>query len=454
MKEVTEMFTGRRAARMGGGKLAAVLLLVAAVGVGLAACRGFFGQAPIALIVVNAGGDDEAPVTVAFDISGSNDPDGTIAAYDLDFGDGSAHVTGTDVTDALDHEYKTAGTFTLLLTVTDNDGRIGMVNATVTIGPVMITFASDRVSDFDIYRMQDDGSDQATVYNSAEDELFPDLVRTTRDKVAYAAEDGTRWNIWRMTITGTSRTQLTTQTNSNQIQPSWSADASTIVYASNGTVQTPSTMTWELFTISAAGGTPTQLTTQSPSWAIAPSYSPVNDDILFVSNRTATGGSSIWLWDDSLGAAIELRDRDGRDGDASPALAGLATALDLPDTPDSAGISRPVWSPDGALIAFSSERTAGSAIDIYIMDADGFDPTDGAGDPITLEEYVDFLGSANAGITTDDDEFCPYWLEDNSGIVFAKESAGSIDLYKVAFDDGSVTKLTTTGNNVTPTRVR
>ena len=449
------MFTGRRAARMGSGKLAAVLLLVATLGIGLAACRGFFGQAPIALIVVDAGGDEEVPVIVGFDISGSNDPDGTIATYDLDFGDGSAHATGTDVTDAIEHEYTTAGMFTLLLTVTDNDGRIGMANATVPIGRVMITFASDRVSSFDIFRMADDGTDQATVYNSAiPDELFPDLVRGTRDKVVYAAEDTLRWNIWTMAITGTGRTQLTTQTASNQIQPSWSSDASTIVYASNGTIQTPSQDSWELFTMTAAGGTQSQLTSQTPSWAIAPSYSPVNDDILFVSNKSATGGSSIWIWDDGLTAATELYDSTGRDGDVSSALAGLATGLELPA---GAGISRPVWSPDGTMIAFSTDQGASGGIDIYVIAADGTGAK-------TLEAYVNELlvAAGEAAVTAEsitplgaaEHEFCPYWLEDNSGIVFAKDTGANIDLYKVAFDDGSVTKLTATGNNVTPTRAR
>ncbi|MFC2082073.1 PKD domain-containing protein, partial [Candidatus Bipolaricaulota bacterium] len=319
------MFIGRHAARMGGGKLVAALLLVTALVIGLAACRGFFGQAPIALIVVDVGGDDEVPVTVGFDISGSNDPDGTILSYEVDYGDGSTPATGTDVADALERTYTAAGSFTVLLTVTDNDGRIGMANATVTIGPVMITFASDRVSSFDIYRMQGDGANQATVYNSsAVDELFPDLVRGTRDKVAYAAEDGTSWNIWTMTIGGTGRTQLTTQTPSNQIQPSWSSDAATIAYASNGGVQTPSAATWQIYTMTAVGTSQALLTTtQSPSWAIAPSCSPVNDDILFVSDKQAEpGGSSIWIWEDGVGAT-ELYDSGGRDGDASPAVAGL-----------------------------------------------------------------------------------------------------------------------------------
>jgi Tol biopolymer transport system component len=433
-------------------RLAAVIGLLILMVMGLAACRGFFGQAPIALITTDAAGDQEVPVTVTFDISGSTDPDGVIAAYDLDFGDGSTHATGTDVTDVITHEYDEAGTYTAILTVTDSDGRIGMVNGAVTIGPVMITFATYRVADYDIFRMKGDGTDQGAIGTSTSDQLFPDLVRGTRDKIAYAEEDNVSWNIKTMTVQGLSVNPLTTQTASNQIQPSWSADGSMIAYASNAT-QTPSTTTWELWTMSANGGSQTQLTTQTPSWAIAPVYSPVNDDILFVSNKTADGGSSIWLWDDSINSAVELYDGAGRDGDASPALSPLpTTALNLPA---GAGISRPAWSPDGTLIAFSAERSAGGIIDIYVMDTDGQDPRDGAGDPISLADYVEFLGVTNTNITTDEDEFCPYWLEDGSGICYVKEdTGGDFQIYKVTFATGAITELTSTGNNVSPTSKR
>ena len=357
-------------------RLIAALLLVAVLGVGLAACRGFFGQAPIALLVTDDGGDGEVPVTITFEIDSSNDPDGIIATYEHDFGDGTTAATGTDVTVPVEHEYAEAGTFTVLLTITDNDGRIGMANAVVTIGSVMITFASDRLGNHDVYRMKIDGTDLVSVLASANDELFPDLVQKTRDRIAYAAEDGADWNIWAMTVAGGGRTQLT-QAASNQIQPDWSVDASTIAYASN------QRGIWEIYSMTSLGTGHQLAATQSPSWAIAPVFSPANDDFLFVSDRTATGGSSIWLWDDSAGTASELYDHDGRDGDASPALATVpATALALPA---GAGISEPTWSPNGTKIAFARERTAGGILDVYVMDSDGSDAE-------SLEDYVDGLG--------------------------------------------------------------
>jgi len=420
-----------------------VLLLLIGLSVGLSACRGFFGQPPIALLGVLLPADDqEAPVTVTFDMSGSNDPDGVIVSYELDFGDISSPVTGVDVTDVQSHAYTLVGTYTATLTVTDNDGRIAMDSDTITIGPAMITFASDRGGDYGIYRMRADGSLLGAVLDvPGTEEFFPDLLRGTRDRIAYCSDALGNWDIYTMSVTGGSISPLVVQTAS-EVQPSWSHDGSKIAYATG--VQTPSD-SWEIWTLSLAGGIPSQLTSQSGSWAVAPAYSPTGDDLLFVSDAGATGGSAIWLWDDSMSGSSLLYDSGGRDGDASPAgFGGLGLGL-----PSGVGISKPAWSPDGSKIAFATDQ-AGN-IDIYVVNADG------TGDE-SLETYVNngLATPVTAGTVTSPsaDEFCPYWLEDGSGLIFSRESGGAYALYKVSFETGDVTPLTALGNNVTPAAER
>ncbi|MCU7937090.1 MAG: PKD domain-containing protein, partial [Candidatus Thiodiazotropha sp. (ex Dulcina madagascariensis)] len=66
---------------------------------------------------------------VSFDSTGSNDPDGTLATYHWDFGDG-ATATGANPT----YAYTAQGTYSVTLTVTDNEGAMGSDTTTATIG--------------------------------------------------------------------------------------------------------------------------------------------------------------------------------------------------------------------------------------------------------------------------------------------------------------------------------
>jgi len=67
-------------------------------------------------------------VYISFNASESYDPDGSIVNYFWDFSDGT-NATGIVV----DHAFSSNGTFIVTLTVTDDDGDTGTINATKTI---------------------------------------------------------------------------------------------------------------------------------------------------------------------------------------------------------------------------------------------------------------------------------------------------------------------------------
>jgi large repetitive protein len=84
------------------------------------------------LPTANAGGPYSGGVgqAVAFDGSASSDPDGTIASYAWNFGDGSTATGATLVRP--NHTYANAGTYTVTLSVIDNNGAQSSTSATTT----------------------------------------------------------------------------------------------------------------------------------------------------------------------------------------------------------------------------------------------------------------------------------------------------------------------------------
>ncbi len=80
--------------------------------------------------VANANGpySGTAGTAVSFSSAGSSDPDGSIASYSWNFGDG-----GTSTAANPTHTYAAAGTYTVTLTVTDNLGATGSNSTTASI---------------------------------------------------------------------------------------------------------------------------------------------------------------------------------------------------------------------------------------------------------------------------------------------------------------------------------
>ncbi|MEM9935524.1 MAG: PKD domain-containing protein, partial [Bacteroidota bacterium] len=84
----------------------------------------------------------KAPLTVAFDGANSTDEDGAITEYTWDFGDESPLRTGIN----LSHTYNAAGTYTVTLTVVDDDGAPGQCSLEITVGDNSLPTASCEVS--------------------------------------------------------------------------------------------------------------------------------------------------------------------------------------------------------------------------------------------------------------------------------------------------------------------
>ncbi len=89
-------------------------------------------QPPLAVLIADPT-SGVAPLTVNFDASSSTDPDGTITAYEIDFGEGAGFQDFTPSQGVTQHTYNNGGTFDAVLRVTDDDGAIDTFTIPITV---------------------------------------------------------------------------------------------------------------------------------------------------------------------------------------------------------------------------------------------------------------------------------------------------------------------------------
>jgi PKD repeat protein len=119
--------------------LFAVLLCISGLGIFVVGCdsNGMNGdepqpnQSPTASISL----DSRSGLTAAFSAAGSTDPDGEIASYEWDFGDGS-----TDTSETVVHEFESDGTYTVALTVEDDSGATNSTEMDVMVSRTPTAF--------------------------------------------------------------------------------------------------------------------------------------------------------------------------------------------------------------------------------------------------------------------------------------------------------------------------
>jgi len=97
--------------------------------------------APIAVITpITEQGN--APLAVSFDASGSYDNDGNILNYHWDFGDDSDNDSLSNTS----HTFNAPGDYTVILSVTDNDGLMGTASTVVTVENQVPVAAASAIS--------------------------------------------------------------------------------------------------------------------------------------------------------------------------------------------------------------------------------------------------------------------------------------------------------------------
>jgi TolB protein len=290
-----------------------------------------------------------------------------------------------------------------------------------------IIFSSNRDGNYDIYIMNDDGSNIQKLTNSTEDDEYP-IFSPDGSKIAYVSgrydkpyvmnndgsnpqqlseysiygtpifsPDGSKIlfrssrGVYSINVDGTDEQRLL-QPSSNGV--SWSPDGSKIAVSYSSISISGSS--YEIYIMNADGSELHQLTYDSTR-NTSPIWSPDGSNIAFVSERDGT-------------EEIYSINPDGTNYKQLTNVPGYV-------------FRTPVWSPDGTMIAFTEAETpdGGSKIDIWVVKSDGTEQT-------KLTNY--------SGINGD-----PSWSADGSKIVFSS-SRERWDIYLMNKDGTNTQRLT------------
>lgn len=188
--------------------------------------------------------------------------------------------------------------------------------------------------------------------------------------IAFASGKTGDYDIWTCDLESGQLTQLTSGDSWND-KPKWSPCGEWIVFVSNRTASSR-TAAQEIFKVPATGGEPLQLTDLN-RWTDSPCFSPDGRLIAYVSNEA--GNNDIWVMDTDGGNRRQVTTDGGadehvewtadgeglvwasdRNGDANIFRYSFATEEITQLNQDRGSDFAPAVSPDGALVAFCSNR--------------------------------------------------------------------------------------------------
>ncbi len=211
-----------------------------------------------------------------------------------------------------------------------------------------IAFASDRDGNFEIYVMNADGSNQTRLTNNSAKDLGPHWSPDST-KIAFSSDRDGNGEIYVMNPDGSNQTRLTFVPEEDG-DPNWSPDGGQIAFTTRRTDP-------EVYLMNADGTNQVNLTNNSTAIDASPAWSPDGTKIAF--STTGNGGG------------VFVMNRNGTNVTRLTQSNGANPQVD----------SAPAWSPDGTKVAYQHTLTLGGSPEIYVVNADGSNPTRLTNDP-------------------------------------------------------------------------
>ncbi len=280
---------------------------------------------------------------------------------------------------------------------------------------------------------------QQTQSSGGDDDVQPDnRIFNPRGRIAFASDRDSNFEIYVMNPDGSGQFRLTNDPGEDT-QPTWSPDGAQIAFVSNRDGND------EIYVMSSDGANQRRLT-NNPTADYAPAWSPDGTKLAFVSDQT--GNDEIFTLDPAAASAL---------------IAPYPAAANLSNNP--ADDTDPAWSPNGAKLAFASNRD--STYEIYTMNADGSAQTrlttsqNDDVHPAWTTSQITFqserddneevyvltaaTGAGQTNLTSNPaSDLMPARSFDGARIIFASNRDGNLELYAANPAGANVTRLTNT----------
>lgn len=385
-----------------------VVCVIFGVALGLASCDWFVGPSPATLGIAPLAGAVHTLVAVVGQGFGASQGDGAVT---FDGVEAAVQTWGeTNIVVRVPVLATAAGERIATVRVLRSGIGIGEGLFTVLRG---VLFETGRDGSSEIYVMNPDGSQQMNLTNNPASDSQP-VWSPDGTRIAFVSRRDGDSEIYVMGADGSSPMNLSAHPDSDYF-PVWSPNGARIAFMTSresiGPIldATPKIIipfNVEIFVMNGDGTGQTNLT-DDPAWDGYPSWSPDGDHIVFETDRDRDDGLIILgLVLDDLEKEIYVMDADGTD------------PTRLSNSPGDDAF--PSWSPDGSRIAFQSYRD--DDWNIYTMNPDG-------------------TGQTRMTDHGEDDTF-PTWSPDGDWITFQSTRDGNAEIYRISDSGTSETRLT------------